>query len=91
MDEKSCYIKLDIEEDNGLTLVLIDKFYARVSLGLADDGEPICVISGNDDWELAYFGSDAEAKFNSLLSWAVLSTVAVPFDYITDLGFTSWG
>jgi hypothetical protein len=88
MDEKECYIKLDIQGDDGLTLVLIDKFYARVSLCLDDDGEPMCLISGNDDWSLAYFGQDAESKFDALLSsnWSEIS-----YDFITNLGFKFWG
>jgi hypothetical protein len=84
---KQYYIKLDIDKDDGLTLVLNDKFYARVSLDTADDGEPICLISGNDDWSLAYFGYDAESKFNALLCF----DSDVPYDYITDLGFKFWG
>jgi hypothetical protein len=88
MDEKECYIRLDIQGDDGLEDVLIDKFYARVSLCLDDDEEPMCLISGNDDWSLAYFGQDAESKFDALLSstWSAIS-----YDFITKLGFKFWG
>ena len=80
--EKNC-----LKEFSGLPeFMLISKKYINVSLSNADDGEPICVIRNDDDWELSFSGQDAEYKFMLILEEQVLST-----QFLLKHGFTQYG
>ncbi len=79
---KHCFIKVE-----GEFHYLHDNRYIEVLLCENDDGTPICHLSGCDDWELIFTGTDAEEKFNALLD----VSGEVPYSYILQLGFTQYG
>lgn len=79
--EKSC-LKEFPELPGGM---LVDQKYVHVSLLNASDGQPLCILSNDDDWELSFSGEDAEYKFMLLLEEKVIS-----YDFLAKHGFKQY-